>query len=94
MNKSICTPTSGSSVFETAVMKTDEVVLFVKVATKAGSDMETAYEDMRMIDNILQLKRLHLIVHGVIKTTKAGHLRKGTSLYDAINDIVSSRCKT
>lgn len=92
MTKLTYTPRIGSETFETSVMKTDEVVLFIKAATENGSDLDTAYEDMRMIDDILHIKHLHLVVHGSIKTTKAGHMRKGTSLYDAINDIITSRC--
>ncbi len=92
MSKSIYTPRIGSETFGTSVMKTEEAFLFVKAATEAGADLETAYYDMKMIDNILHLKRLHLVVHGFIKTTKAGYLRKGTSLYDAINDIIGGRC--
>lgn len=92
MNKLSYTPRIASEVFDTSVMKTEEVILFVKAATENGSDLETAYDDMRMIDDILHLKRLHLAVHGQIKKTKAGHLRKGTSLYDAISDVIGSRC--
>jgi hypothetical protein len=88
------TPRVGSVTFGTAVMKTDEAFLFVKAATEAGSDLETAYDDMKMIDDILHLQRLHLVVHGVIKRTKAGHLRKGTSLYEAISDVIGGRCKS
>lgn len=93
MNKSVYTPRIGSETFETSVMKTDEVILFIKGATNLGVDLETAYNDMKMIDDILHLKRLHLVVHGSIKTTRAGHLRKGTSLYDAISDLIGSRCQ-
>ena len=93
MSKSIYTPRIASESFGTSVMKTDEVFLFVKAATEGGADLETALDDMHMIDDILHLKRLHLAVHGAIKKTRAGHLRKGTSLYDAINDIIQSRCK-
>lgn len=90
--KSIYTPRVASETFETSVMKTDEAFLFVKAATENGADLETAYEDMKMIDDILHIKRLHIVVHGSIKTTRAGFLRKGTSLYDAINDVITDRC--
>lgn len=86
------TPRIGSQIFGTSIMKTDEAFLFVKAATQAGSDLKTAYDDMKMIDDILHLKHLHFVVHGSIKKTKAGNLRKGTSLYDAINDIIGARC--
>lgn len=93
MSKLIYTPRIGSETFGTSVMKTDEAFLFVKAARDNGADLEMAYEDMKMIDDILHLKRLHFVVHGHIKTTKAGHLRKGTSLYDAISDVIGARCE-
>jgi hypothetical protein len=93
MSKSIYTPRIGSETFGTSVMKTDEAFLFVKAATENGVDLETAYDDMKMIDDILHMKRLHMVVHGEIKKTKAGYLRKGTFLYDAINSIIGARCK-
>jgi hypothetical protein len=92
MSKSIYTPMVGSETFQTSVMKTDEAFLFVKAATESGVDLETAYDDMHMIDDILHIKRLHMAVHGQIKRTRAGNLRKGSGLYDAISDVISSRC--
>lgn len=93
MSKSIYTPRIGSETFGTSVMKTDEAFLFVKAATENGVDLETAYDDMKMIDDILHLTRLHLVVHGQIKKTKSGHMRKGTTLYDGISDVIGSRCR-
>ena len=93
MSKSIFTPRIASETFGTSVIKTEEVVLFVKAATESGVDLETAYDDMKMIDDILHLKRLHLAVHGFINKTKAGYFRKGTSLYDAISDVIGARCE-
>lgn len=93
MNKSIYNPRIGSETFGTSVMKTDEVFLFVKAATENGADIEMAYDDMKMIDDILHLQRLHLVVHGEIKKTKTGHMRKGPSLYDAISDVIGARCQ-
>lgn len=82
----------ASVTFGTAIVKTEEALLLVKAAMENGADLETAYDDMKMIDHILQIKRLHFVVHGQIKLTRAGHLRKGTSLYNAIDSIISSRC--
>jgi hypothetical protein len=75
MSKSIYTPRIGSETFGTSVMKTDEAFLFVKAATENGVDLETAYEDMKMINDILHLKRLHMVVHGFIKTMRT-HCRR------------------
>jgi hypothetical protein len=93
MEKAKYTPRIGSEIFETSVMKTEECYLFVKAATSAGADLETAYEDMKMIDDLLHIKKIHFVVNGQIKTTKSGHLRKGTSLYDAYNDVITARTK-
>lgn len=92
MSKSVYTPRIASETFGTSVMKTDEAFLFVKAAVENGNDLETAYDDMKMIDDILHFKRVHFAVHGTIKKTKAGYFRKGTSLYDGINGIIESRC--
>lgn len=94
MSKSIYTSRVASETFGTAVMKTEESLLFIKAAIKNGADLETAYDDMKMIDDILHMTRLHIVVHGEIKRTKAGNMRKGTTLYDAISDMIESRCKT
>ena len=81
----------ASETFGTAVVKTDEALLFVKAAMENGSDMDTAYEDMKMIDNILNVKRIHFAIHGQIRRTSAGYYRKGSDLYTAIDGIISAR---
>jgi hypothetical protein len=91
--KSTYTPRIASETFGTAIMKTDEAFLFIKAATENGIDLETAYDDMKMIDDILAMKRIHLAVIGHITKTKAGYLRKNSSIYDAMNDIINSRCQ-
>ncbi len=91
MKNSIYTRRIASETFETSIIKTEEAFLFVKAAMESGVDIETAYDDMKMIDDILHIKHLHFVVHGIIKKTKTGNLRKGTSLYDAINDVINGR---
>lgn len=81
----------ASETFGTSVMKTDEVVLFVKAAVDNGVDLETAYEDMQTIDTLLHIKKLHLAVHGTIKYTRSGNFRKGSTLYDAFNSILEGK---
>lgn len=89
--QTVYTPRVGSELFDTSIMKTDEAFLFMKAAIENGADKETALDDMHMIDDLLHMQRLHLAVHGSIKKTKAGHLRKGTSLYDAFSSIIGAR---
>ena len=84
----------ASETFETAVVKTDEAVMLVQAAVENGADLETAYDDMKMIDDLLHMKRLHLAIHGQIKKTQAGHFRKGSTLYNALDSIISARVKS
>lgn len=84
-------PRVASDTFGTSVMKTDEFYLFVQAAVENGSSLEEAYEDAKMIDDILHIKHLHLIVHGEIKKTKTGGFRKGSDLYSAIESAIEAR---
>lgn len=90
-DKSISPGRVASETFGTAIIKTDEAFLLVKTAIENGSDMETAYEDMKMIDNILHVKHIHFAVHGQIRRTSAGYYRKGSDLYTAIDGIITAR---
>jgi hypothetical protein len=85
--------TKGSEVFNTSVMKTEEVILFVKAAMEGGSDLDTAHEDMKMIDSLLHMQRLHISVHGFVKRTRSGGIRKGTSLYNSMDGVINARVK-
>jgi hypothetical protein len=82
----------GSKKYGTEVMKENEVVLFVEAALpNCDDDISEAVQDMRMIDTLFHMKRLYLRVHGHIKTTQAGFIRKGSTLYDAMNSIIDGR---
>jgi hypothetical protein len=83
----------GSQTFDTAIMKTDEVFIFIKACTDSGATLNEAYEDMKMIDNMLHMKRLHLAMYGHINKTRSGNLRKGSGIYNAIDGILNSRLK-
>jgi len=48
---------------------------------------------MKMIDNMLHMKRLHLAMYGHINKTRSGNLRKGSGIYNAIDGILNSRLK-
>lgn len=81
----------GKMKYDTQIMKDDEVVLFCEAAMENGSGAEEAIADMRMIDAMLYMERLHLMVYGQVKKTAAGHYRKGTSLYDSLERILDGR---
>jgi len=80
-----------SKKYGTEVMKDDEVILFCQTAIENGSDPEEAVADMKMVDTLLQMERLHLLAYGQVKRTAAGHYRKGTSLYDSLERIIEGR---
>lgn len=77
--------------YGTAVMKEDEVLLYVETCLENGSDVQDAIADMRMVDNLLYMQKLHLAVHGQVKKTTAGYMRKGTSLYNSMMSVIDGR---
>jgi hypothetical protein len=81
----------ASEKYGTAVMKTEEVLLYVEAAVKGGAEIEEAFLDMQMIDSLLHMKKLHLSVMPHIRKTAKGHLRKGSDLYSALDCIVEAR---
>lgn len=92
--KTVYSPRIASETFGTSVMKTEEAFIFIQAATDNGVELETAYDDMKMIDALLHVQKIHIVAFPEIKRTKAGHLRKGTSLYDAFEDVINSRLES
>jgi hypothetical protein len=84
---------TGSEKFETEITKEDECSLFIVTGVENGLSIPDAYSDMKMIDSMLSMKRLHLAVKPHIKRTKAGYLRKGTDLYNFYMSAIEGRIK-
>lgn len=72
-------------------MKDEEALLFLETGMENGSDVKEAIADMRMIDTLLHMKKLHFVVRGHIKTTKAGYYRKGSELSKALDAVIDGR---
>ena len=70
-----------------------ECLLFVETAIENGSDVNEAIQDMRMIDNMLHMERLHIVSFGFVRKTSAGHYRRGTTLANALESIIDSRSR-
>jgi hypothetical protein len=87
------TPRVSSETFQTAIMKTEEAFLFVKAAIENGSDLETANDDMHMIDDLLHMKQLHFALLGETSKTKSGFYRKGNTISNAFDGILNARAK-
>lgn len=79
------------SIFGTEIMKSNECLLFIKTAIDNGSSKEEALDDMIMIDNLLSVERNHLLSFGSVKKTTRGHYRKGTTLSNALMNVINSR---
>lgn len=77
--------------YGTHIMNDEECLLFMQTAIENDTPIDVALEDMRMLDNILAVKQQHLLVHGTINKTSTGRVRRGTSLYDAIESVVNAR---
>ncbi len=86
--------TIGSEKYGTEIMNDEEVVTFIEAAFPHNNGvMAEAFQDMKMIDNMLHMKRLHFIVKGSIQKTNAGRIRKGSDLYTAYQSVIEARVK-
>jgi hypothetical protein len=50
-----------------------------------------AKQDMAMLDTMLHMKRLHFATRNHTSYTANGNLRKGSSLYNHLDDLVTAR---
>lgn len=84
----------ASETFGTAVMNTEEVLIMVKSNMESnGGDMDLAYEDMTLIDDLLHVRRLHISLYGFSSArTPNGHIRKNSSLHHSMMSAIESRC--
>jgi hypothetical protein len=82
----------GSEKYSTDVMREDEVVLFVEAALPENdNDIAEAVADMRMVDAMLQMQRLHKAVHVYVRKTGTGYTRKGMGFHDSLSRILDGR---
>lgn len=81
----------GSEKFETEIMKEEECTVFIVTGVENGLSIKDAYSDMKMIDAMLSMKRLHFAMRKHIRTTKAGNLRKNSDLYSYYMSAIDGR---
>lgn len=81
-------PKLGSDVFGTGSVKTDEFILLAKTMTENGSSLELADLEIRFIDDLLSMQRMHIIVVGQMYTSK-GRLRKNSHITDMFDSRVN-----
>jgi hypothetical protein len=84
--------TIGSEKYRTEIMNDEEVeVMFEAAMEHNNDDPVEALQDVRLIDTLLHIKRLHFVVHGQIKRTAAGNIRKGSDLYTSMEAVINGR---
>lgn len=71
----------GSDVFGTQIVKTDEYVMIAEIITYKGRSTSDAMLMIDCIDDLLQMRRMRLIIAGQ-RTTKTGKFRKDSSITD------------
>ena len=81
----------ASELFETAIVKTEEAFVFIQAATENGADLETAYNDMKKIDDILHMKRLHFATTGQSNKTRSGNVKKKSSWMFILDGMIDGR---
>lgn len=88
-------PRIASELFGTAIIKADEALLMVQSNMEVnGGDMEQAYDDMKLIDDLLHVKQLHISLYGFGSARTAnGNIRKNSTLHHSLMAAIESRCK-
>lgn len=84
---------TASEKFETEIMKEEECSLFIVTGVENGLSIQDAYSDMKMIDAMLSMKRLHFALGKQVRTTKAGFIRKNSDLYTYYMSAIEGRSK-
>lgn len=75
--------TTGSDLFGTSVMKTDEYITMAQVMVENGSSIEQAAVELDALDDMLNLQRMRLIIIKNARTEK-GRMRRDATLMDMI----------
>lgn len=82
----------GSEKYGTAVMKDEEVEIFFEAALgNCDGDGVEAFADMKMVDTLFHIKRLHFAMGKNITHTATGYFRKGSELYAAYESVIHGR---
>jgi len=81
----------GSEIFGTQVVRADEALLLVQTATENGATLETAYDDMKMIDDLFLVQRYFFATLGETNRTATGRIRKNSNLSHALDSVINAR---
>jgi hypothetical protein len=88
-------PTTGCQQYGTSVIKKEECILLAETMLENGADIQTALQDISLIDDCLAMARM---VRTIGKTksvmyTKNGNIRKNRAFSDFVNSRIDSMIK-
>ncbi|CAB4138957.1 hypothetical protein UFOVP350_31 [uncultured Caudovirales phage] len=75
---------SGSELFGTAVMKSEEYVMMAEVMVENGYSVEQAALEIAALDDMLHMQRMRLVIIKNARTQK-GFMRSDATLRDFMN---------
>jgi hypothetical protein len=78
------TRTTGSELFGTSVIKSEEYVMMAQVMVENGNSLEQATLEISALDDMLHLRRMRLVI-AANRFTAKGRIRKDTHLMDFID---------
>ncbi len=82
------TTISGSLVFGTSEIKTEDYIMFAKIMARAGESTPVISLQLEAIDDLLKIQKMESIIIAA-QRTKKGMLRKGSSIYDLMNKRIN-----
>jgi homoaconitase/3-isopropylmalate dehydratase large subunit len=75
----------------TTEMNAEECLVFIDTALQNGSTANEAIQDMRMIDAMVSISKLHMIVFPHVRKTGRGYSRKAMGFRDQLERILEAR---
>lgn len=78
---------TGSDIFGTSIINTEEYLLMAKTITEDGSSAERAILEIDCIDDMLNMQRMSSI-YRTQRFTVTGKLRKNSSIQDFLNNRI------
>lgn len=84
--------TSGSEIFGTEIVRTDEYILLAQVMVGNGSTVKEAALEISAIDDMLSILRSASLINAR-RLTPTGRIRKNSSLLDILDGRIGKLCE-
>lgn len=83
---------SGSEIFGTEIVKTDEYILLAQVMVRNGETVEEAALSISAIDDMLSVLRASSLITAR-RFTPTGRIRKNSSVLDILDGRIGKLCE-